>query len=98
MEFHQLKCSNCGAVLDVEDGLDTFYCKYCGSKVIVSGQDPAAIHAKAEIKKAQLDNEYREQELFYKDRQRARNDQITKMIFIGFFVFIVLCLIVLCID
>ena len=32
MEFVTLKCPNCGASIDIEDGIDTFYCKYCGYK------------------------------------------------------------------
>lgn len=30
MELKSLFCPNCGASLEVEDGLDTFFCKYCG--------------------------------------------------------------------
>lgn len=30
-EMKILKCPNCNAALEIENGLDTFYCKYCGN-------------------------------------------------------------------
>lgn len=43
-----LKCPNCDQILEVEDELDTFYCKYCGGKIILS--DEARLNAKIKIK------------------------------------------------
>lgn len=37
MNTYALKCSNCNGDLTVEDGLDTFYCKYCGYKIVFEG-------------------------------------------------------------
>lgn len=50
MELKSLHCPNCGATLDVEDGLDTFFCKYCGHKILLEGQSKAAYEAKVHIK------------------------------------------------
>lgn len=50
MQMHVLKCPNCGADLDVEDGLDTFYCKYCGYKIVLEGQSDQAYKSKTRIK------------------------------------------------
>lgn len=50
MQMHVLKCPNCGANLDVEDGLDTFYCKYCGYKIVLEGQSDQAYKSKTRIK------------------------------------------------
>ena len=44
MEFHQLKCPNCGSTLDMEDGLNIFYCKYCGTKIIVTNENAESIY------------------------------------------------------
>lgn len=45
-----LTCPNCGASVDAEDGLDTFYCKYCGYKIMLDGQSDAAYRAKTRVK------------------------------------------------
>lgn len=50
MELKSLDCPNCGASLDVEDGLDTFFCKYCGHKILLEGQSQAAYEAKVRVK------------------------------------------------
>ena len=57
MEVHQLKCPNCNANLEVENGLDTFYCNYCGTKLIVDHQSDSMIRAKVDIKKAEIEAE-----------------------------------------
>lgn len=50
MNMISLNCPNCNGELEVEDGLDTFFCKYCGSKIVLSGQSDAAYRAKTFIK------------------------------------------------
>lgn len=50
MNTYALKCPNCNGDLTVEDGLDTFYCKYCGYKIVLEGQSDAAYRAKTRIK------------------------------------------------
>ena len=50
MELKSLFCPNCGASLDVEDGIDTFFCKYCGYKIMLQGQRKAAYEAKVRVK------------------------------------------------
>lgn len=50
MELKSLFCPNCGASLEVEDGLDTFFCKYCGYKILLQGQSKAAYDAKVRVK------------------------------------------------
>ena len=50
MELKSLFCPNCCASLEVEDGLDTFFCKYCGYKILLQGQSKAAYDAKVRVK------------------------------------------------
>lgn len=45
-----LICPKCNANLDVEDGIDMFFCKYCGTKILLDGQSRAAYTAKVRIK------------------------------------------------
>lgn len=49
MEFIQMKCPNCNADLEVDEGIDSFYCKYCGTKILVEGQSKHVVNAKAKI-------------------------------------------------
>lgn len=57
MKMHVLKCPNCGASIEIEDGLDTCYCKYCGYKIILEGQSDQAYKSKTRIK--ELEHEER---------------------------------------
>lgn len=50
MELKTLFCPNCGGSLEIEDGLDTFFCKYCGYKILLKGQSKAAYDAKVQVK------------------------------------------------
>lgn len=50
MEFVQMKCPNCCAALEVEDSIDSFYCKYCGTKILVNGQSKHVVNAKTKIR------------------------------------------------
>ena len=50
MKLKSLSCPNCGASVDIEDGIDSFFCKYCGYKIILEGQSDAAYHAKTRVK------------------------------------------------
>ena len=34
MKFYSLKCPSCGSNLEIEDGLEYFYCKFCGAKIM----------------------------------------------------------------
>ncbi|MBR4578795.1 MAG: hypothetical protein IKO22_04175 [Oscillospiraceae bacterium] len=44
-------CPNCGASLEVYNGIDTLCCQYCGTKVIINNQSDATIKAKESIKR-----------------------------------------------
>lgn len=35
LKLFQLNCPGCGAVLDCEDHLDVFFCKYCGQRIVL---------------------------------------------------------------
>lgn len=50
MNMFQLKCPNCSANLEVENGVDTFFCKYCGTKIVLDGQSPSVVRSKIAAK------------------------------------------------
>lgn len=77
MELKSLFCPNCGASLDVEDDIDTFFCKYCGYKIMLQGQSKAAYEAKVRVKhmehKERLQNKKNAQERYR--MESARKEQ-----------------------
>ena len=50
MKLQSLKCPNCDAALEVEGGIDTFFCKYCGYKIVLTGMSDASYNAKVQMK------------------------------------------------
>lgn len=89
MEFHQLKCPNCGSTLDMEDGLNIFYCKYCGTKIIVNGQSDATVQARTNIRLAEKELEKHKLDLEYEQRKTEQIHKNEKFIFI-----VMICLVI----
>ena len=87
MEVLKMHCPSCGASVDVQDGIDTFYCSHCGTKLLVSGQDKDTLNAKVTLRIAEkkLDLEYadREKERQYKLEQNRRENIAAILIAIG---------------
>ena len=82
MQFHQLNCPNCGASLEVEDELDVFFCKYCGTKIIVDGRSDTAIRAKADIKLAEKEIERQRMEHEFEERKQRENSRSSNLSFL----------------
>ena len=84
-EMKILKCPNCNAALEIENGLDTFYCKYCGYKILLNGQSKAAYRAKTRIKELEhdermADKQYKHER--YKSEQEQKQKRIDNKVFI----------------
>ena len=98
MELKSLFCPNCGASLEVEDGLDTFFCKYCGYKILLQGQSKAAYDAKVRVKhmehKERL-QEKRDAQERYRMEFKQKVERRTLAIVFGIFgAIIAMCLII----
>ena len=98
MELESLSCPNCGASLEVEDGLDTFFCKYCGCKILLQGQSKAAYDAKVRVKhmehKERLQEKLNDQER-YRMEFKQKDERRTIAIVFGIFgTIIAICLII----
>lgn len=87
MEFVTMKCPNCGASIDIEDGIDTFYCKYCGYKIILDGQSDAAINAKVRLKEVES-NERIIRETIHLKHEENRVEKKTALIILCVCLFI----------
>lgn len=98
MELKSLFCPNCGASLEVEDGLDTFFCKYCGYKILLQGQSKATYDAKVRVKhmehKERL-QEKRDAQERYRMEFKQKDERRTLAIVFGIFgAIIAMCLII----
>lgn len=98
MELKSLFCPNCGASLEIEDGLDTFFCKYCGYKIFLQGQSKAAYDAKVRVKhmehKERL-QEKRDAQERYRMEFKQKDERRTLAIVFGIFgAIIAMCLII----
>ena len=60
MELKSLYCPNCGAAVKPVDGLDTFYCQYCGYQIHLDGMSDEAYKARTRVK--QMEHEERMQD------------------------------------
>jgi DNA-directed RNA polymerase subunit RPC12/RpoP len=83
MEFVQMKCPNCGADLEVENSIDSFYCKYCGTKILVEGQSKHVVNAKVKIrmmdKLGDMQKEYHRDRAEREERQRKDSNKAMLM-------------------
>ena len=80
MNLFTLECPHCEAALDIEDGLDTFYCKYCGSKLVVEGMSGDALDARVRLKEMEHEErlqdaeyEYKRFKMLHKAKEEHRN-------------------------
>lgn len=93
MKFYKMQCPGCGANLEVEDELDSFFCKYCGTKIYVAEQDPEIVKAKTSIKlakdKAEIEKLKLQQELDIK-KQESKDDTRNGLLIFG--VLLLMCL------
>lgn len=98
MELKSLHCPNCNATLDVEDGLDTFFCKYCGHKILLDGQSEAAYKAKVNVKRMEHEErlqDKRDAHERFKIEAEQKDQRKTLLIVMSIFgSIIVLCMIV----
>lgn len=87
MEFISCTCPNCGANLEIENGIDTFYCQHCGYKIILEGQSKESIRAKLRLKEMDhseriLDKEHAQEryrmDVASKERDKDRKSEERK--------------------
>lgn len=72
MEMNVLTCPGCGATLDVDDGIDTFYCKYCGHKIIISDMSDVALNARVQVKRMKHKEQMQRDRMQHQARMRDK--------------------------
>ena len=80
MKFYNLKCKNCGAMLQIDPERNQAYCQYCGAKLLIDDEtlkiqtrivDDARIkEAEAKYKEIELNHELRLTESEQTEKQR----------------------------
>lgn len=97
MELRTLKCPNCGGSLEIEDGIDTFFCKFCGQKILLEGQSKELINAKVKIKEFQHQENIQQSKadltkykIDAKSAESERNDKLRFVVVIGMFIVVII--------
>lgn len=98
-----IKCPDCGAALDVEEGRKQLFCSYCGAKVLVDNENEHIIRHvdEAEIKKAEsnqviqlkraeVDKTVQLKKLEIDDRSRIEKERVKIIKIITFLVLIII--------
>ena len=97
MELKSLYCPNCGAAVTPVDGLDTFYCQYCGYQIHMDGMSDEAYKARTKVK--QMEHEERMQDKKaakeLKDGEQDYKELKLTAILIGGLLFTIVVLIIL---
>lgn len=66
MKLISVKCPDCGARLDFEEGRSVYYCKYCGGKILLDEADTVEKHVyvdEARIRESEVKEKIRLKEL-----------------------------------
>lgn len=86
MKLQSLKCPNCDAALEIEDGIDTFFCKYCGYKIVLTDMSDASYNAKVQVKQMEHQEKLRDKEYAqerYKMEFKQKDERHTFLIVFG---------------
>lgn len=96
-EMKILKCPNCNAALEIENGLDSYQCEHCGYTFMLDGQSKAAYRAKTRIKEMEHDERMADKQLEhekYKIAQKIKREGMYNKLVITLMLCIVLSLII----
>jgi len=82
-KIKSVTCPNCGAVLTVDEGTNSFFCTYCGSKISVDKKNNVAVTLNVNensCKTKRIIDEAKIQEIKFQEK-KMNND--TGMAFVG---------------
>ena len=88
MKAYEIRCPECGAALEVEDGRDKIYCSYCGTQIFLDDdiEKKEVTHRfvdEAEIAKSNASVELERMRLEHEQKENARMDKVRRNILIG---------------
>lgn len=95
----QLKCTNCGANLTIEEKREFLFCQYCGAKLILDNENEHVYRHinEAELKRAETEQLIKLKELEMEEKRYEEDKKIVKImaiitligVLIGIFCFII---------
>ncbi len=74
----EVKCPNCGASVDSSGFIDTMFCNYCGTQLLLYDQSDAAVIAKAHVRIAELNHEQKRREFEKRIKDDEEESKYTK--------------------
>lgn len=82
LSFYSVKCPDCGANLQVEDGRTKLFCSYCGAQVIINNENEHTYRTidEARIKEAETERLIRLKELELEAEKNKESSTIRKVL------------------
>ena len=80
IKFISIKCPECGATLDIEEGRRQIFCSYCGTRVMVQNDNEYIYHHidEAQIKQAEVNQEVQLRRMEIIERKLAAAEKSRK--------------------
>lgn len=84
IKFVSIKCPECGATLDIEEGRKQIFCSYCGTKVMIDNDNEYIYRHidEASIKKTEAETMLRMKELEIEEKENERSRKGRKVAYI----------------
>lgn len=78
MKLQSLKCPECRAILEIEEGRPFCYCQYCGTKIMIDDGSTTYTYHKideARLREAEIKRDIRLKELEIEERKRVAKER-----------------------
>ncbi len=87
-----VKCPECGASLNIEEGRSQVFCSYCGTKIIINNENEFIYRTidEAEIKKAETDRILKLREIELNEKKHENDEKIKSKRTKGFLIFLII--------
>ncbi len=82
VRFISVKCPECGAALQFEEGRTTVFCSYCGANILMHNDNEYIYRSidEAEIKQAENDLLYKMKELELEEKEEEHQRKLTQIL------------------
>ena len=76
-----VKCPDCGATLNIEEGRKQAFCTYCGAKILINNENEHIYRHidEAQVKQAETEQIIRLKQLELEEKKRASKEKMTML-------------------